>query len=1012
MAKQSINLGSSANDGTGTTIRAGGDIVNDNFNELYAAIGTGSNLQITVSGASNGQALIYSSSNSRFEPANQSGGLSDIVGDTSPQLGGDLDVNSNGIISASNGNIPITPNGSGKIILDGLDWPTGDGSGGQFLQTNGSSQLAFATVLQNVAEDTSPQLGANLDVQTNEITTSTSNGNIKLNANGTGVVEVKGDGSSADGTVQLNCSQNSHGIKLASPPHSAAQSYTLTFPQTAPVANKLLQTDGSGNLSFSSDLTLDSLTMSGSGNVTFTAATTLALNANTGGTVVVNDGSNNADFRVESDNNANMLFVDAGSDHVNIGTSTDHGGVLNVEHGDNTDTLMLVSTDADGSVGPNLTLYRNSASPADADDTGIVNFRGRNDNSQDVEYAQIKSIILDQTDGTEDGKLELYHMLNGSLAPSLQLTSSEVVINESSNDLDFRVESNNNSGMLFVNAGSDHVSVGTDGDLGGVFNVSGETVMRTSGNSDTLTLKCTDADAEQGPILRLARDSSSPANDDVLGRIFFTGEDAGSNATNYVQLTSQASNVAEGSETANFQFEMFSGGSNVEFLKFEGGTGTVFNEGSNDLDFRIESDGNANMFKVDAGNNQVLIGGTNATFGELGITGHGNGDANIDMYASVGASAIGKAEIFFSTDSSSDHVSIASIVAQQPTGDEASRKGEILFNVSDNGGPATAMTIQNNKNVIFNGGAVFNEASADADFRVETDANANAFKIDAGNNVAGFNSTSDSYQLMIENQNAAGGRVGVFVNNPSSSDTGTGFNARSSRSSSLDQNHYILTSSNNGSDTEFKVRGDGNVFCDGAFSGGGADYAEYFEWADGNSSDEDRVGYSVVLDNNKIVKATDSDDASKIIGVISVNPAVVGDGDIDRWKQKFLLDDFGREVTEEITITEWKGEWTGEDGILQKQHIFSYDTDRIPSDVTVPSDAEVKSVDENGNKFLRRKTNPDWDKDMAYISREDRKEWDTVGLMGKLRLRKGQPTGTNWIKMRDISDTVEEWLVR
>jgi hypothetical protein len=35
-----------------------------------------------------------------------------------------------------------------------------------------------------------------------------------------------------------------------------------------------------------------------------------------------------------------------------------------------------------------------------------------------------------------------------------------------------------------------------------------------------------------------------------------------------------------------------------------------------------------------------------------------------------------------------------------------------------------------------------------------------------------------------------------------------------------------------------------------------------------------------------------------------------------------------------------------------------------------------------------------------------------VGLMGKLRIRKGQPTGSNWIKMRDVSDTVEEWLVR
>ena len=318
MAKQSINLGSSANDGTGTTLRAGGDLVNDNFDELYTALGTGSALAITVSGASNGQALVYSSSNARFEPANQSGGVSNIVEDTSPQLGGNLDVNGNSIVSASNGNIEITPNGSGKVILDGLSHPTADGTAGQFLQTDGSATLQFATVLQNVAEDTSPQLGANLDVQTNQIVT-TANRNIKLYPNGTGVVEVGGDGSSADGTIQLNCSQNSHGIKLASPPHSAAQSYTLTFPQTAPAANKLLQTDGSGNLSFSSDLTIDSLTMSGSGNVTFTAATTLALNANTGGTIVVNDGSNNADFRVESDGNANMIFVDAGNDKVGIG---------------------------------------------------------------------------------------------------------------------------------------------------------------------------------------------------------------------------------------------------------------------------------------------------------------------------------------------------------------------------------------------------------------------------------------------------------------------------------------------------------------------------------------------------------------------------------------------------------------------------------------------------------------------------------------------------------------------
>ena len=61
-------------------------------------------------------------------------------------------------------------------------------------------------------------------------------------------LEAKGDGSS-DGYIQLNCSQNSHGIKLKSPPHSAGQSYTLTFPSTI-TNDQFLKTDGSGNLSF------------------------------------------------------------------------------------------------------------------------------------------------------------------------------------------------------------------------------------------------------------------------------------------------------------------------------------------------------------------------------------------------------------------------------------------------------------------------------------------------------------------------------------------------------------------------------------------------------------------------------------------------------------------------------------------------------------------------------------------------------------------------------------------
>ena len=93
-----------------------------------------------------------------------------------------------------------------------------------------------------------------------------------------------------------------------------------------------------------------------------------------------------------------------------------------------------------------------------------------------------------------------------------------------------------------------------------------------------------------------------------------------------------------------------------------------------------------------------------------------------------------------------------------------------------------------------------------------------------------------------------------------------------------------------------------------------------------------------------------------------------------------------------------------------------YQTDKIPAGLTVPSDATVISEEEDryGNtiKLKRKKLNPEWDSSKQYVSREDRKEWEAIGLVGKLRLKKGQPTNPNWIKLRDISDTVEEWLVR
>lgn len=117
MAKQTLGLGAAANDNTGDTLRTGGDKINDNFNEIYSAVGNGSTLQLNVTNAAVGHVLRYN-------------GSSFISSDYST-LTSALDVNGNSIISSSNGNIAVATNGTGDILLSaGSVTSTFDGATG------------------------------------------------------------------------------------------------------------------------------------------------------------------------------------------------------------------------------------------------------------------------------------------------------------------------------------------------------------------------------------------------------------------------------------------------------------------------------------------------------------------------------------------------------------------------------------------------------------------------------------------------------------------------------------------------------------------------------------------------------------------------------------------------------------------------------------------------------------------------------------------------------------------
>jgi len=246
---------------------------------------------------------------------------------------------------------------------------------------------------------------------------------------------------------------------------------------------------------------------------------------------------------------------------------------------------------------------------------------------------------------------------------------------------------------------------------------------------------------------------------------------------------------------------------------------------------------------------------------------------------------------------------------------------------------------------------------------------------------------------------------------------------------------FLEAYSSAGADKEFQLRGDGNGTCDGSWTGGGADYAEYFEWADGNPGGEDRRGVSVVLVGDKIRPAVAGD---MPIGVVSGNPSVVGDAAPFRWAGKYLRDEYGTLLTETYETVRWIERVLVEDAIEgTPDHIFTrtVDTDEGPRQVTTvykgreaeparyrevvhsyPVDAVPAGLsppdDAKRATGTRRVLNPQWSGDEDYVPRADRPEWACVGLVGKLRVRKGQPVDPRWIQMREVSANVDEWLVR
>ena len=154
----------------------------------------------------------------------------------------------------------------------------------------------------------------------------------------------------------------------------------------------------------------------------------------------------------------------------------------------------------------------------------------------------------------------------------------------------------------------------------------------------------------------------------------------------------------------------------------------------------------------------------------------------------------------------------------------------------------------------------------------------------------------------------------------------------------------------------FRVTTVGEVYSNGAYNNTGADYAEMFEWSDGNLENEDRVGYFVTFDRtsdtkDKIRIANSND--KYILGITSARPCIVGDNYSEDWHGKYETDEFGRIIYETVTTYDEVVNEFGETTTIENQ-------EKVP------------------------KISAEYSSSEKYIPREERPEWATVGFVGKL----------------------------
>ena len=518
--------------------------------------------------------------------------------------------------------------------------------------------------------------------------------------------------------------------------------------------------------------------------------------------MIVNEGGADSDFRVESNNNANMLFVDGGNDRITIG-GNDGTGSLHVKNKDSSgsDVHVVVQNttanriagykiqDESGNTGINL-LYDNGGNTATLESpignltldvagdinldsggsdillkvagTSFASFRENSGNFRIKSEQSDKDMLFMGNDGgSEITALTLDMSAAGAATFNSGVQTGGLVDVRTAHTSTDVTAANSNTTLRLLNSGSGN----------GIYNA-----IKFSGNQQDMYImsfnNATQADRRLGFFV------GSTAGDAAADeRLSITGDGnlglGTTTPTNYTNRTTLAVNDVWGGQIDlelgeavksswkldTSQNTYFGTGANDTrlFLQVNDtniaeftSSNIIFNEAGNDVDFRVESDSNANAFVIDGGNSTASI----------------NKASNSVVALSVNANATDSSTYAFEACNASS----ATKFIVRADGYSAFYKTGNAAGLQHHASGAITTTPD------AGGHFVINESGVDADFRVESDASTHMLFVDAGSNRIGINQSNPTSVLDVAQENnttshisarfnASNRKVGFQVNN-------------------------------------------------------------------------------------------------------------------------------------------------------------------------------------------------------------------------------------------------------